>query len=115
MKILNSSQKITIPELKEMANNMFGNFVKAVVDVELDIMAVDAELHADIEALLLENGSKQENLWGINLYPELSRTDFIEFDSMINIRPGQNNKSRNIEDPKIREEILAIVNKLVAK
>jgi hypothetical protein len=115
MKILNSSQKITVPEIKEMAGNMFGNFIKAVVDVELEIMAVDAELHADLEALLLENGSKQENLWGINLYPELSGTDFIEFDSMINIRPRQNNRSRNIEDPKVREEVFAIANKLVAK
>lgn len=115
MKILNSSQRITVPELKEMAGNMFGNFVKAVVDVELGIMAVDAELHADLEALLLENGSKQENLWGINLYPELSGTDFVEFDSMINIRPSQNNRSRDVEDPKVREEILAIANKIISK
>lgn len=98
-----------------MAGNMFGNFVKAVVDVELGIMAVDAELHADLEALLLENGSKQENLWGINLYPELSGTDFVEFDSMINIRPSQNNRSRDVEDPKVREEILAIANKIISK
>ncbi|MDP1846136.1 MAG: DUF5674 family protein [Candidatus Moranbacteria bacterium] len=115
MEILNSSQKITVSELKEMANNMFGNFVKAVVDIELGIMAVDAELHADLEALLLENGSKQENLWGINLYPELSGTDFVEFDSMINIRPSQNNRSRDVEDPKVREEILAIANKIISK
>ena len=115
MKILNSSQKMTLQELKELAGNIFGNLVKAVIDVELEIMAVDAELHADLEALLLENGSKQENLWGINLYPEMAGTDFIEFDSMINIRPGQNNRGRDIEDPKVREKIIAIANKLISQ
>lgn len=68
MKIIDSP--ISPGELKIMAEGRFGNLVKAVVDVERKIMAVDGELHADEEALLLENGSLQENLWGINIYPE---------------------------------------------
>ncbi|MFA5777587.1 MAG: DUF5674 family protein [Parcubacteria group bacterium] len=113
MKIID--KEITIQELKEMAEKMFGNLVKAVVDVEKEIMAVDAELHADEEAFLLENGSKQENLWGINLYPEISGDDFVEFNSMINLRPAQGNRSRGIDDVKIQEKIKSIVNKLVKK
>lgn len=92
-----------------MAKNRFGNFVKAVVDIEKNIMVVDAELHADEEAILLENGSKQENLWGINIYPELTGEDLIEFDSMINLKPHQNNKTRSVEDPEIRTKITKIV------
>lgn len=106
---------MSINELKEMAKNMFGDFVKAVVDIEKNILAVDAELHADEEGLLLENGSKNENLWGINLYPDIQDDDWIEFDSMINLRPSQNNKTRGVENPEIRKKIIAIVNKLVKK
>ena len=113
MKII---EKIITPdELKVMAKERFGDFVKAVVDVHEKIMAVDAELHADLEALLLEKGSAQKDLWGINIYPELTGDDFIEFDSMINLRPSQGNRSRGVEEANLRERIAKIVNKLVQK
>lgn len=92
-----------------MAVGLFGDLVKAVVDVDKQIMAVDAELHADLEAFLLDNGSKQKSLWGINLYPEMAGSDFIEFDSMINMRPSQNNRSRSVESEEIRKKIIEIV------
>jgi hypothetical protein len=98
-------------DLKQMAAQMFGDFVKAVVDVDRELIAVDAELHADLEAALLEDGSQQRSLWGINLYPEAQAGQFIEFDSMINMRPSQANKSRGVEDEAIRRKILAIVQK----
>jgi len=82
MKIV-QNEKISVEELKEMSKRMFGNLVKAVVDIEKELMAIDAELHADQEAYLLENGSVQQNLWGINLYPEMQGEQMIEFDSMI--------------------------------
>jgi hypothetical protein len=104
---------ISLEELKAMAEGLFGNLVKAVVDVERRIMALDGELHADEEALLLENGSRQGSLWGINIYPELEGPDRIEFDSMINIRPSQGNRSRGVDDPEIREKITPIVAELV--
>lgn len=113
MKIV--KEQISIDELKEMANKMFGNLVKAVVDVEKGIMALDGELHADEEALLLENGSQQKNLWGINIYPELTGEDFIEFDSMINLRPSQGNRGRGVDDVNIQKEIIEIVNNLIQK
>ena len=102
--------KILLSEkLKQMAAATFGNLVKAVVDVEREIVAVDAELHSDLEALLLENGSKQENLWGINLYPEIPGDEFLEFDSLINMRPSQGNRSRGVENEEIHKKIVEIV------
>lgn len=107
------SQPITKEKLKEIANQRFGDMVKAVVDTEKEIMALGADLHADEESYLLEQNSKQPNLWGINLYPDLDAPDFIEFDSMINVRPHQNNRSRDIEDPQIRTKIELVVKKLI--
>ena len=97
-----------------MAGNMYGDLVKAVVDVEKGVMVVDAGLHADEEQLLLEMGSAQVDLWGINLYPDdFGTDDFVEFDSMINIRPAQGNRSRSVEDAGVRAKILGIVSEIV--
>lgn len=111
MKIIDAP--VSLDDLKTMAQSGFGNLVKAVVDAEREIMAVDGELHADEEALLLENGSNQTNLWGINIYPEMEGLDRIEFDSLINIRPSQGNFSRGVDNPTIKKKILQIVNKLI--
>ncbi len=105
--------KISLAELKKIAEERFGDMVKGVVDIEKGIMAIGGEMHADEEAVLLENGSSQANLWGINLYPDNSGEDFVEFDSMINIRPRQNNRSRSVEDENVRQQILEIVKKIV--
>jgi hypothetical protein len=107
--------KMSVDDLRTMAGKMFGNLVKAVVDVNQSIIAVDAELHADEEAFLLEYGSRQQDLWGINLYPDMDRNgpDFIEFDSMINLRPSQNNRSRGIDDPAIRKRIVEVVSEWI--
>ncbi len=113
MKIV--TNEISIEELRAMSAKVFGNLVKAVVDINKKIIAVDADLHSDLEALLLEKGSAQKNLWGINIYPEMAGDDFVEFDSMINLRPSQSNRSRGVDDVKIQKKILAIVDKLVKK
>lgn len=86
-----------------------GPMVKAVVDLKRGLVGIDANMHADIEQMLLSDGSNQDDLWGINLYPGDDGEDFIEFDSMINIRPRQGNKSRFVEDEKIRNEIVALI------
>jgi hypothetical protein len=104
---------MSLEDLKLMAQGLFGNLVKAVVDVERQIMAVDGELHADEEALLLESGSLQENLWGINIYPDLEMPDRIEHDSVINIRPSQGNRSRSVDSPELRDKNNQIVEGLV--
>lgn len=102
-----------LSELRQMSENGFGNLVKAVVDIEKGIMAVDAELHADQEALLLEQGSTQKDLWGINIYPDLPDEQRIEFDSMINLRPSFGNRSRAVDSPEIQKKIIEIVNRLI--
>lgn len=103
--------EISLPQLSNMAEKMYGNMVKVVVDVKRELVVVDADLHVDEEQYLLEHGSRQSDLWGINLHPEkYGGDDFIEFDSMVNIRPRQNNRSRDVEDPAIRETIRRIIN-----
>lgn len=97
-----------------MAEEGFGDFVKAVVDIRQNVIAVGGELHADEEAILVEEvGTKRENAWGINLYPEKQGEEFVEFNSMVNIKPHLGNRSRGVEDKKVREEIRNIVKKLV--
>jgi hypothetical protein len=101
-------------ELKNIAKELFGDLVKAAVDIEKGIMAVGGELHSDEEILLIEKeGAKPEFIWGINLYPEKQGKAFIEFDSMINLKPAFNNRSRGVDDPVIRERIIQVVSKLI--
>ena len=100
---------------EELTRLLVARGVKAVVDVRRILMVADDELHADQEAVLLCDGSDQSDLWGINLYPSLQGDDFIEFDSMINLRPSRGNRSRGIDDPALRELIRSIVARLVAR
>ena len=111
MQILQKS--ITRAELAALAEKTFGDMIKCVADVKLGLLALDAELHADLERLLLENGSAGEDLWGFNLYPEEEGEDFIEYDSLINIRSWQNNPTRDVLDPDIREAIKQIVEQFI--
>lgn len=99
-------------ELQSLAVATFGDMVKAVVDVQRRVIAIGGELHADLESFLLEKNSVQANLWGINLYPSLPLEEWIEFDSMINLRPSQNNRSRSVDDRDLRQKISEIVNEL---
>lgn len=106
--------KISVSELEEMAEKMYGNLVKADVDVAHKLLIIDMGMHADGEAYLMERGSKQNDLWGINLHPsDYGTDDFIEFDSMINLRPSQGNASKDVLDPAVREKIIAIVQGVV--
>ena len=106
--------KISKDELQKAATESFGDMVKIVVDIEKKIMAVGGELHADAGAVLFENGSSQENLWGANIYPQMSGDDMIQYTSLINIRPKIGNRSMEIQDPgvrdKVKEVILALIN-----
>lgn len=113
MKILETT--ISIDELKKTAADTFGDMVKAVVDVNRELVALDAELHSDLEALLLEKGSNQKDLWGINFYPDIEGEDFVEFDSMINMRPSQGNMSRGVDNEEIQKKIIEIVDKWVRR
>jgi len=109
------THNISRATLTKIAKNRFGNLVKAVVDVRKHIMVIDADMHADEEAALIANGSNQDDLWGINLYPEFSGEDFIEFDSMINLRPSAGNNTRGVDKPETQLVIRAVVNALVSE
>ena len=98
-----------------IAKEGFGDMVKAVVDIERALMAIGGEMHADEEALLIEKGSNQNNLWGINLYPDMQESDWIEFDSMINVRPAQGNRSRGVENLDTQERIQKTVSYLIER
>jgi len=106
---------VAIHELNKIAADTFGDLVKAVVDIGRALIAIDAELHSDLEALLLEDGSRQEDLWGINFYPGLGAGEFVEFDSMINMRPSCGNQSRGVDDKKTQQKIIEVVSKWVVR
>jgi len=108
-------KKITLEDLRMIAKEGFGDMVKAVVDIERALMAIGGEMHADEEALLIEKGSNQNNLWGINLYPDMQESDWIEFDSMINVRPAQGNRSRGVENLDTQERIQKTVSYLIER
>ena len=108
------TEKITRDDLRAIAKEQFGDMVKAVADIEEKIMAIGGELHADEEALLLRHGSRQENLWGINLYPDIAGDAWIEFNSMINFRPSSGNRTRGVDNAAIRQKIKAVADSLIA-
>lgn len=115
MKICIIRESFPLTAIAAMAEEQFGDMVKGVVDVERRIMALGGELHSDEETALLEDGSNQAHLWGINLYPSLPPEEWIEFDSMTNVRPSQGNRSRGVDDGSLRSRIVAIVDQLVKR
>ena len=115
MRRVTAQSPISLPDLHELCAARFGDLVKAVVDLERGLMVVDAEMHSDEEAELLSDGSRQQDLWGINLYPDLPEAEWLEFDSMINLRPSLGNRSRGVDDPVIQERIRDLVRRLVPR
>jgi hypothetical protein len=103
------SKPALLIKIWESRETAFDEILKIVVDVEKNIMAVDAEMHADLEQILLEDGSDQQDLWGANIYPLRNKEEYLEFTSFINIRPAMGNRSMEVTDPKIRQKIQLIV------
>jgi hypothetical protein len=115
MRKVTDAHPITIDELREMAPSRFGDLVKGVVDLRRGILLLDADMHADQEAELLADGSAQRDLWGVNFYPDLPEADWLEFDSMINLRPSFGNRSRGVDDASTRDAITQLVGRLVRR
>ncbi|MDP3875320.1 MAG: DUF5674 family protein [bacterium] len=106
--------KIARKELRALAHEQYGDMIKAVVDVGRGIMGVGGELHVDIQSLLIEEeNSRGQDTWGVNLYLEKAEDEFVEFDSMINLKPMLGNKTRGVENLEIRSKIQEIVSRLV--
>lgn len=108
-------RKLDRSELARLVGAYFEDMVKYVVDVERRVAAVGGELHADAEKLLLEEGSRQADLWGANYYPGRGAEDCIEYTSLINIRPSQGNRSMLIEDSGIKERVREITFALIGE
>jgi hypothetical protein len=106
---------ISLDDIRVLAEARFGDMIKGVVDLERGILLLDADLHADEEANLLADGSTQANLWGINLYPGVAGEDWLEFDSMINLRPSFGNRSRGVDDPATRAAIAELIARVVRR
>lgn len=107
------SDIISKEELAGLAKETYEEMIKAVVDVEKEILAVGGELHADAESRLLNEGSQQTNLWGINIYLDKKEDERIQYTSLINIRPRQGNRSIEVSDPALRVKIKAVVDKRI--
>ncbi|MGB3240189.1 MAG: DUF5674 family protein [Geitlerinemataceae cyanobacterium] len=102
-------QRPTAEQIEQMLETL-GSYIKLAVDIEREILAGGGEMHADCESLLLQNGSKQANIWGADWNPF---TQKVTYESLINIRPNQNNRSMEIQDPNIRSRITQIVQNLL--
>jgi hypothetical protein len=110
-----AKRPIGIDDLRQLAEGRFGDMVKGVVDLRRGVMLLDADMHADQEAELLAEGSAQADLWGLNLYPDARDADWIEFDSMLNLRPSFGNRSRGVDDPATRQAVANLVTTLVTR
>jgi len=108
-------ERIATDDLRRLVLDGFGDMVKYVVDLERGVIAVGGQLHADAEALLLDSGSRQENLWGANYYPGTPPEKCIEFTSLINIRPARLNPGMELEDPELRERVRALTSALIGR
>ncbi|MEK7523778.1 MAG: DUF5674 family protein [Patescibacteria group bacterium] len=107
------TEKISREHLQKLAQEIFGDMVKVVVDIKRGILAAGGEMHADAEQVLLDDGSKQEDLWGANIYPDSSGEDFIEYQSLINIRPRVGNRGMEIDDEAVRSQVKSVIETLV--
>jgi hypothetical protein len=115
MRRVTESDPILFDDVRALARGRFGDMVKGVVDLARGILLLDADMHADQEAELLAEGARQADLWGINLYPDMSEDDWLEFDSLINLRPSFGNRSRGVDDPGTRTAIAALVGRVVRR
>jgi hypothetical protein len=113
--VLVRAERIRTEVLQELVSRFFEDMVKYVVDIERQVVAVGGELHADAEALLLADGSRQEDLWGANYYPGVGAEDCIEYTSLINIRPSQGNRSMAIEDETIQARVRDATRRLIGE
>lgn len=109
MQVLVIRNKATKEEIQEMLKSL-GDYIKVAVDISRGILAGGGGLHADAEAVLIEQGSRQEDLWGADWFPE---TKELRYEAMINIAPRRNNRSTEIKDPSVRGEVAKTVRALL--
>ena len=104
------TEKISRSEAKKIAEEIYGDMVEGVVDIERGIIALGGQYHMDGNMALIDNGSEKKNIWGFNFYPDENR---IQYNSLINIRPLQNNRAIEIKDEKLRLQMEKVIRKLI--
>ena len=110
-----SDGRIEPAALRRLVDRYFEDMVKYVVDVSRGVIAVGGEMHADAEQVLLEDGSRQDDLWGANYYPGRGRDGCIEYTSLINISPSRGNRSMEVQDPALRDRVRELTFALVGE
>src|SRR3989338_5572125 len=103
------TSRATPREISDMLKTL-QSYIKVAVDVRKEILAGGGVMHAYCEAVLLENGSKQDDVWGADWIPGKKK---VEFHSLINIRPRLKNRSMEIQDKKVRDQVEKVVKKLL--
>ena len=109
MNIILVDKYISRDVLRDLAKEFYVDMVKGVVDVEREVLALGGEWHMDANNFLIENGSLQKNIWGFNIYLD----GRIEYISLINIRPLQNNRTLEVEDPVLRDKMSVIIKRFI--
>jgi hypothetical protein len=115
MEIVIVSDSISLAELNRLAEESYGDMVKAVADIEKNVLAIGGEYHADAEQVLLQSGSVQNDLWGFNIYPDQPKESWLEYYSLINVRPRLDNRSQIIQDETIKKRIYDLVERMIAR
>lgn len=100
-------------QLTEIAKEYYEDIIKGVVDINREVVALGGEMHADAEEGLLNDGSQLRDLWGFNLLLDELKENCLVYESFINIRPGDNNKSLEVQDPEIRKQMMQIIFKRI--
>ena len=107
------TEKITRAEVKKIGGEWYPDMVKGVVDVKREVIALGGEYHMDANHVLLADGSEQRNVWGFNIYPDRTDGGWIEFRSLINIRPAQGSRSMVLKDVVLCGQMRAVIEKLI--
>ena len=113
MKIKVITKPITRAQAHEIGKEFYDDMVKGVVDIHKEIMGVGGEYYMDANTVLIEHGSVQGSVWGFNVYPQRKREEWIEYTSLINIRPAVENRTMTVEDKAIRDRMKKIIEALI--
>jgi hypothetical protein len=107
--------QISLDQLREIAKEFYGFMIKGVVDIEEEIAAFGGEYHMDANLFLIDKGSKQPNIWGFNVYFHKKKGEegWLEYTSLINIRPTEGNVTMEIADPLLKNKINSILQKII--
>lgn len=109
------SDTITEAEIREIAREFYGSIIKGVADIEREVLALGGEYHSDALDILIDNGSRGEDVWGFNITLDSDQPldERIEYISLINIRPAKGSRDMEIKDVQLKDRIRDIIKKRI--